>query len=133
MSMLRKVEVYTIPDFLHRRNTPSFRRNYTPVILVTAGAIAAFHTLTPVASAATAASTGPVSSAFDAKIWPLFIDVGTPLAKTVIALGIYRCIRNDVDRGWKMIYRAGLGLVGLYLVDGAIHVLTGIGKDLQMP
>jgi hypothetical protein len=92
------------------------------------------HILTPMPVAVAAVAgikSAPVSAAFDAKIWPMFLDIGKPLAKTMIALGIYRCMRNDVDKGWKMVYRAGLGLVGLYLVDGGIHILTQVGEGLQ--
>jgi hypothetical protein len=82
-----------------------------------------------IASAAT--TQGAISKAFDAKIWPLMLDLGEPLAKSMMAIGIYRCIRNDMDKGWKQFYRAGLGLCGLYLIDGAIKIISGVGTDLN--
>jgi hypothetical protein len=128
--MGKRIEVYSIPGFLN--GEPPKRIDGTTTIpryvIVTTAAVIAFHDMAPVALATVKAA--PVSTAFDHKIWPLFLDIGKPLAKTMIALGIYRCMRNDVDKGWKMIYRAGLGLVGLYLVDGAIHILSSIGDDL---
>lgn len=137
--MWRRTEVYSIPGFVRREPPTSISGGIPPIVKhlsISAGIITALHIIPPIpiAAAATHAVTvtgGPISSAFDAKIWPLFLDVGKPLAKTMIALGVYKMIRNDVDKGWKMAYRAGLGLVALYLVDGAIHILIGVGQDLQ--
>jgi hypothetical protein len=78
-----------------------------------------------------ATNEGAVSKVFDAKIWPLLLDLGKPLAKSMMAIGIYKCIRNDVDKGWKTFYRAGLGLAGLYLIDGAINIIDNVGTDLR--
>lgn len=135
--MWRKTEIYSVPGFVRGESPRLITGGVPPIVKhlsISAAIITAFHILPPVPVVAAATHTvtnAPISSAFDAKIWPLFLDLGKPLAKTMIALGVYKMIRNDVDKGWKMAYRAGLGLVALYLVDGAIHILIGVGKDLQ--
>jgi hypothetical protein len=120
-----KTEIWTIKEFL-RNESPRVERKGIHKLIASTLSISMM--LAP--SIALASYDHPVSKAFDTKIWPLMIDIGEPLAKTMMAIGIYKCIRNDVDHGWKMIYRSGIGLIGLYLIDGAIHIIQGVGADL---
>ena len=128
--MRRRTEVYTIPGFL--RGEPPIRvEGGIPKSVKTAGKAALITAFllsgefTEVADAA-----GIVTKTFDEKIWPYFIDIGTPVAKTMMAVGIYKCIRGNADTGWTIVRRAGIGLVCLYLINGAVNILTGIGDDL---
>ncbi len=73
----------------------------------------------------------PVSTTFNDKVWPLLMDVGTPLAKTMMAVGMYRMMRNDVNGGWPTVYRAGLGLLGLYLIDSVVKIIVAVGSSMQ--
>ena len=77
------------------------------------------------------ASDHTISGVFDHKIWPLIMDVGKPLTKTMMAMGGYKIIRNDVTSGWQMIYRAGLGLLALYAIGGVVDILEGVGRGLE--
>lgn len=132
----RKIESWSIPDFLAGRHKKRRATGvYTLQSALAVGTLAATMTLlgadTDVFAAVAEHTAHPISPVFDKKIWPLFLDIGGPLAKTMMAIGIYRCIRNDVDRGWKMTYRAGIGLVGLYAIDGTVKILEGIGNGLE--
>jgi hypothetical protein len=120
-----KTEVWSVKEFMNREVG---RIEATGVHKLVAGATA----LGVILSSGTvlASTTHPISTAFDHKLWPLMIDLGEPLAKTMMGIGVYNCIRNDVEKGWKMIYRAGVGLIGLYLIDGFIHIIQGVGNDL---
>lgn len=145
--MIKKTEVWSVPDFMSNK-APTYiegvisrRTKITLVKLVACGLAVSFtipHADVLAVSRDAIATTvplgeihAPVSAAFDRKIWPLLLDIGKPLAKTMMAMGIYKCIRNDVDRGWKMVWRSGVGLGGLFLVDGAIHIISGVGQDLS--
>lgn len=136
---MAKTLVWSIPDFLNHRQPKNFKpRTIRPEVIqgliTTSALIGSMIVMSDVSFAADSIPTSaahPISPIFDKKIWPLFLDIGGPLAKTMMAIGIYRCIRNDVDHGWKMAYRAGIGLVGLYTIDGAIHILEGIGRGLE--
>lgn len=144
--MLRRTKVYTIKGFLNNeepirieggipKGVEDFALSLGRGVAVTIILSSAVHTFVPMlgvtAYAATSHATPVVSNAFDSQIWPLFLDVGKPVAKTMIALGIYKVMRND-DRGWKNVQRAGFGLICLYLIDGAVHILTNVGKGLQI-
>ena len=72
-----------------------------------------------------------VSSAFDRKVWPLLLDIGQPLAKTMMAIGTYKMIRNDVSGGWQMVYRAGLGLVALHGINAVIGIIDSVSSGLE--
>lgn len=130
----KKTEVWSFRDFMDRK-PPTRVEGGVPdevkVFLVKGAAVALVLHTGLGAETAFAASTGPVSSAFNERIWPLLLDIGQPLAKTMMCIGIYKCIRNNVEEGWKLVYRSGIGLVGLFLIDGAIDIIAGVGADLS--
>lgn len=133
---MRRTEVYSINGFLNNEapkriegGIPPWIDKATKIAIIFVG----LATIPDVVYAATSAPThasNAISSVFDSKIYPLFIDIGRPLAKTMMALGIYKVMRGD-DKGWKTVQRAGIGLVCLYLIDGGIHILEGVGHELE--
>src|SRR5690348_3069066 len=115
---MRRTEVYTIKGFLNNEEPIRIEGDYsnltktlTKGIVITVLATNAAHLMfgTHVVYAATS-----ISRTFDSKLWPYFIDIGIPITKTMMALGVYKVIRGD-DKGWKSVQRSGLGLVCLYL------------------
>lgn len=131
----KKTEVWSLSDFAARKE-PSWIEGglskETKVLLVKAAAVGlVVHGVMGADVALANGFEGPVSKAFDQKIWPLLLDIGQPLSKTMMCIGIYKCIRNDVEGGWKMVYRAGIGLAALFLIDGAIAIIAGVGADLS--
>lgn len=134
MSMFKKTEVYTIDGFL-RGDAPIRIEGGVPPSVKQAGKIVAMVSLYAAASGfmlppGIAEAAGPITPLFDKKIWPYVIDIGTPLAKTMMAVGIYKCIRGNTDAGWLIVRRAGFGLIALYLIDGAVNIISGIGSEL---
>lgn len=125
--MFRKTRTYTIKGFLN--NDPPIRVEggvtTKDVLEIAFCTIASWDILCGTAHA------GAITDAYNKKIFPLILDLGTPLAKTMMALGIYKAIRNDQENGWKMFYRAAIGLGCLFLIDGVIHIVQGVGQDLQ--
>lgn len=72
-----------------------------------------------------------ISQTFDRKVWPMILDIGTPLAKVSMATGSYKVMRNDVSGGWQIVYRSGIGLLLLYAVNMIVRILDGIGQGLE--
>lgn len=72
-----------------------------------------------------------VSHTYDGKIWPIIMDVGNPVAKTMMAVGMYRMMQNDTTGGWQKIYRAGLGLFGLHAINLIVHLIDGAGAGFD--
>lgn len=79
----------------------------------------------------TAITNHTVSIVFDHKVWPIIMDVGDPLAKTMMAVGFWKLMRNDVTAGWQHVYRAGLGLLGLHGINLIVHLIDGVGVGLD--
>lgn len=69
-----------------------------------------------------------ISRKFDESIWPIFVDIGTPLAEVSAGMGVYRMIRGDVAEGWKLVVRSGLGLFLLYSIEPAVKLIAAIGE-----
>jgi hypothetical protein len=126
-----KTEVWTVKDFMARRQPTRVEGGVPEEIKIWVVKGAALYLAMNIGLGAESAfAAGPFSNTFDTKIWPVLLDIGKPLAKTMMAIGIYKCIRNDVENGWKMVYRSGVGLAGLYLIDGAINIVVSVGNDL---
>lgn len=132
---MKRTRVYSIRGFLNNEEPIHIEGDYSDLtkvltkgIVITVLATNAAHLM--FGAHVTYAATATISRTFDAKLWPYFIDIGIPITKVMMALGVYKVIRGD-DKGWKTVQRAGLGLVCLYLIDGAIHILAGVGHDLE--
>lgn len=125
--MFTKKETYTIKGFLNHQSPIHVEGGVQMknMVGITFCTIAAWDIISGTAHA------GVITDAYNKKIFPLIIDLGTPLAKTMMALGVYKSIRNDTESGWKMFYRAAIGLGCLFLIDGVIHIIEGVGQDLQ--
>lgn len=142
MKWFEKTEVYTIPGFL-KGDKPIRIEGGVPKSIEVAGKVAlliGYVALTADALTASAHAATPavakagnvVTPMFNEKIFPWFIDIGTPIAKTMMCIGIYKAIRGKTDEGWLTVRRAGLGLVALYLIDGGISILTEAGQSLTI-
>lgn len=147
--MKKRTEVYTISGFLNNKEPIRIEGGISPVVkkvaigtaITTVAIIEASTVLSSIpfghatiyaatAHQTVATSGYGISKEFDRDIWPLFIDIGKPIAKVMMALGIYQIMRNS-DKGWKTVQRAGIGLVLLYMIDVGINLLTGIGMNMD--
>lgn len=142
-----KTEVWSVREFLAgdkprvEKRKRMDRRDHSPRIAASLGAVAIAGVLLLDASHASAAQAAvtvmadpsghAISATFDRKVWPMILDIGTPLAKVSMATGAYKVMRNDVAGGWQIVYRSGIGLLLLYAVNMIVRILDGIGQGLE--
>lgn len=69
-----------------------------------------------------------ISRKFDESIWPIFVDIGTPLGEVSMGMGAYRMIRGDVSEGWKLFSRAAIGLFLLYMIEPTVRLIVKVGE-----
>lgn len=142
-----KTEVWSIREFMAgdkprvEKRKRMDRRDRSPNIAATIGAVAIAGVILLDVSHASAAQVAvatlsdpsghAISQTFDRKVWPMILDIGTPLAKVSMATGAYKVMRNDVSGGWQIVYRSGIGLLLLYAVNMIVRILDGIGQGLE--
>ncbi len=115
--------------------TPNRARVMIPIVALAIGlALSAdvSHALANSNDLVTLAGEHTVSHTYDSKIWPIIMDVGNPVAKTMMAVGMYKMMQNDTTGGWQKIYRAGLGLFGLHAINLIVHLIDGAGAGFDV-
>ena len=72
--------------------------------------------------------TKDVNEAF-APVFDLLRATGLPVAGIVLSVAAYNFMFAKTDRGWRLVFGAGIGYVILNLIPLAFQILTRIGDQ----
>lgn len=72
--------------------------------------------------------TKDVNEAF-APVFDLLRATGLPVAGIVLSVAAYNFMFAKTDRGWRLVFGAGIGYVILNLIPLALQILTRIGDQ----